>query len=49
MIDKKLVEKNNRRIEGFLRELKQVKITTLEEFQRNTVVKRFVERNIEIF
>ena len=48
MIDKKLVEKKIRRIEDFLRELKQVKITTLEDFQENIVVKRFVERNIEL-
>ncbi|MEW6184440.1 MAG: DUF86 domain-containing protein [Thermodesulfobacteriota bacterium] len=48
MIDKKLVEKKIRRIEGFLRELKQVTISTFEEFQKNTVIKRFVERNIEL-
>ncbi|MBI5049282.1 MAG: DUF86 domain-containing protein [Nitrospirae bacterium] len=48
MIDKYLVEKKLRRIEDFLRELKEVKIEDFEGFKGNTIVKRFVERNIEL-
>jgi uncharacterized protein YutE (UPF0331/DUF86 family) len=48
MIDKKLVEKKIRKMETYLRELKAVSIKSLEAFIENTVVKRFVERNIEL-
>ncbi len=47
MIDKPLVEKKLRRIEEFLRELKSVKIGTIEEFKKDIITKRFIERNIE--
>ena len=48
MIDKILVEKKLRRIEEFLRELKNVEIGTIEEFKENVITRRFVERNIEL-
>ena len=48
MIDKTLVEKKLRRIEEFLRELKNVEMSTLEEFKENVITRRFIERNIEL-
>jgi uncharacterized protein YutE (UPF0331/DUF86 family) len=48
MIDKPLVEKKLRRIEEFLRELRDVEIGTIEEFKENIITKRFIERNIEL-
>ena len=48
MIDKKLIEKKLRKIEEHLRELNAVKIGTVEEFAKNIVTKRFVERNIQL-
>jgi uncharacterized protein YutE (UPF0331/DUF86 family) len=48
MIDKFLIEKKLRRIEQFLRELKGVRVGTLADFMKNTMVKRFVERNLEL-
>lgn len=48
MIDKTLVEKKLRRIEEFLRELKDAGIVTIEEFKENIIARRFIERNIEL-
>lgn len=48
MIDKHLIEKKLRKIEEFLRELKEVKIKNIAEFKQDIVVKRFIERNIEL-
>jgi uncharacterized protein YutE (UPF0331/DUF86 family) len=48
MIDRPLVERKLRIIEDLLRELKDVKIETIEEFKNNIIVKRFIERNIEL-
>lgn len=48
MIDKPLVEKKLRKIEDFLRELRTVSIDSFDEFKENVVIKRFVERNIEL-
>ena len=48
MIDNKLIERKIRKMEQYLRELKTVQIKSLEEFTENTIVKRFVERNIEL-
>jgi uncharacterized protein YutE (UPF0331/DUF86 family) len=48
MVDKTLVEKKLRRIEEFLRELKNAEIGTIEEFKKNVITRRFVERNIEL-
>lgn len=48
MIDKFLVEKKLRKIEDFLRELKTAEIGDFNEFKKNIIVKRFVERNIEL-
>ena len=48
MIAKPLIEKKLRKIEDFLRELKTVNIESLKDFKENTVVKRFVERNLEL-
>lgn len=41
MIDKPLVEKKLRRIEDFLRELRDVEIGTIEEFKENIITKMF--------
>jgi len=48
MIDKTLVEKKLGRIEEFLRELKNVEMSTVEEFKENVITRRFIERNIEL-
>ena len=48
MIDNKLIERKIRKMEQYLRELKTVQVKSLEEFTENTIVKRFVERNIEL-
>jgi uncharacterized protein YutE (UPF0331/DUF86 family) len=48
MIDKHLIEKKLRKMEDFLRELQSIHIKDYEYFKENIVVKRFVERNIEL-
>ncbi len=48
MLDKPLIEKKLRKIEEFLRELRTVRIESFDEFKENIVVKRFIERNIEL-
>ncbi len=48
MIDKHLIERKLRKIEDLLRELRVIKIESFDEFKENIVVKRFVERNIEL-
>jgi uncharacterized protein YutE (UPF0331/DUF86 family) len=48
MIDQPLIEKKLRKIEEFLKELKIVNIENYEEFKRNIVAKRFIERNLEL-
>ena len=48
MIDKNLVERKIRKMEQYLRELQTVQVKSLEGFTEDTIVKRFVERNIEL-
>ena len=48
MIDKNLVERKIRKMEQYVRELTTAQVKSLEEFTEDTVVKRFVERNIEL-
>jgi len=48
MIDKHLIEKKLRKVEEFLKELKAVSVGSVEEFKKDIVVKRFIERNIEL-
>lgn len=48
MIDKHLIEKKLRKVEDFLKELKTVSVGSFEEFKKDIVVKRFIERNIEL-
>jgi len=48
MIDKPLIERKLRKIEEFLKELKGVSVVSYEEFQQNVIVKRFIERNLEL-
>ncbi|NWF75545.1 MAG: DUF86 domain-containing protein [Nitrospirae bacterium] len=48
MIDRPLIEKKLRKIEEFLRELEIAKIESYEEFKGNIVIKRFIERNLEL-
>lgn len=48
MIDKVLIEKKLRKIEEFLIEIKSAKIDSFEEFKNNIMIKRFIERNIEL-
>jgi len=48
MLDRELIEKKLRRIEEFLREISLVEVNTFDEFDRNIMVRRFIERNIEL-
>jgi uncharacterized protein YutE (UPF0331/DUF86 family) len=48
MLDRELIEKKLRRIEEFLREISPVEVNTFDEFDRNIMVRRFIERNIEL-
>lgn len=48
MLDKPLIEKKLRQIEALLRELQAVEVKTIEDFTEQIVVKRFIERNIEL-
>lgn len=48
MLDKIVVEKKLRKIEQYLKELDSVNIKNFEEFQTQPIIKRFVERNIEL-
>jgi uncharacterized protein YutE (UPF0331/DUF86 family) len=48
MVDRLLVERKLVRIETYLRELQSVPVNNLEEFKRNVVTKRFVERQLEL-
>lgn len=48
MLDSPLIEKKLRRIEELLRELQAVEVKTMEDFTEQIVVKRFIERNIEL-
>jgi uncharacterized protein YutE (UPF0331/DUF86 family) len=48
LIDKKLLERKVLKIEGYLRELKSVKVETLQDYRENFVIKRFIERNLEL-
>ena len=48
MIDRQLIEKKLRRIEEFLRELELAEVSSLEQFRKGVVTRRFVERNIEL-
>ena len=49
MIDPHLLTRKLKRIEQFLREMETADVPlTFDEFSNNTVVKRFVERNIEL-
>lgn len=48
MIDRLLIEKKLRKIEEFLNELQSAPVGSFDEFQENVVMRRFVERNIEL-
>ena len=48
MIDKILLERKLRKIEEFLKEIKSAEIGDFEEFKNNIIIKRFVERNLEL-
>ncbi len=48
MIDLHLVEKKLRKIEEYLLEINRVDIPSFKEFQKDIVVKRFIERNLEL-
>lgn len=48
MIDKYLIEKKIRKIEEYLKELNSVKIKNIDEFTSDFLIKRFVERDIEL-
>jgi uncharacterized protein YutE (UPF0331/DUF86 family) len=48
MIDKILIEKKLRKIEQYLKEIGQIEIKSLAEFKENVVLKRFIERDIEL-
>lgn len=48
MIDKPLIEKKLRKIEGFLSELKHAEVANFSSFRQDIVKKRFIERNLEL-
>jgi len=48
MIDKQLVDKKLRTIEQYLREIREVNFSSFENFRKDIIKKRFVERNIEL-
>jgi len=48
MIDKTLVRNRLKKIEQYVEELKNIKEVSFEEFQKNIVIKRFIERNLEL-
>lgn len=48
MLDRDMIERKLRRINEFVREIEDAKVGSSEEFRTNVVVKRFVERNIEL-
>ncbi len=48
MFDKILIEKKLRKIEEFIGEINSVEIADFENFQKDIVTKRFIERNIEL-
>ncbi|MDI6715784.1 MAG: DUF86 domain-containing protein [Actinomycetota bacterium] len=49
MLNKPLIEKKLRKIEDYLHELRLAQhVNTLEEFKKDIVAKRFIERNIEL-
>ena len=48
MIDRLLVERKLGKIEEYLRELRAVQVTSLEEYKRNVVTRRFIERQLEL-
>ncbi len=48
MVDKVLIKNKLNRIETYLKELKAIKAPTYEEYCKNVVLKRFIERNIEL-
>jgi len=48
MVDRLLVERKLCKIENFLRELQSAQVNNLEEFKRNVITKRFIERQLEL-
>ncbi len=48
MLDRDMIERKLGRMEDFLREIGEVQVGSLEEFKANTVIKRFIERNLEL-
>lgn len=48
MIDKQLTEKKLRKIEEFIRELKYAEVSNFSAFRKDIVMKRFIERNLEL-
>ncbi len=48
MIDKVLIRSKLKKIEEFAEELKSRRKVSFEDFQKNIVLKRFVERNLEL-
>jgi uncharacterized protein YutE (UPF0331/DUF86 family) len=48
MIDKILIERKLRKIEEFLKELEAASVKSFGEFKANVVIRRFIERNIEL-
>lgn len=48
MIDKVLIKNKLNKIETYLKELRDVNVNTYEEYCKNVILKRFIERNIEL-
>lgn len=48
MVDRLLVERKLRKIEAYLCEFQNIQVLTIEEFKRNVVTRRFIERQLEL-
>jgi len=48
MVDRELVERKLEKMEELLKELTEVKVNSFEEYSQSVILKRFVERNLEL-
>jgi uncharacterized protein YutE (UPF0331/DUF86 family) len=48
MVDRELVERKLEKMEELLKELTEVKVNSFKEYSQSVILKRFVERNLEL-
>lgn len=48
MVDGLLVERKLGKIEQYLRELRTVQVSSVEEYKKDVITKRFIERQVEL-